>query len=80
MIPATAFQIGDRVIGEADGERIFGTVVGLARGTENDVTVRWTDEDYSDPGFVGHLVPADLLRLWPTSAHEHRLATLGGSS
>lgn len=75
MLRAIDFEIGDRVIGEADDERVFGTVVGLVYANEGDVTVRWNDEDYSEPGFVGHSVPADLLRLWPRSAHEHRVAS-----
>jgi hypothetical protein len=80
QLHATDYQVGDPVIGEADGEKIFGVVVGHGYLDEDEVTIRWADEDYSEPGFVGHTVPAELIRLWPAAAHRHRVAIREGTS
>lgn len=79
-IPASLFRPGDRVIGEDEGTRIFGTVsdhhVGerAERHAKNgDVLVYWSGEDYASSS-LGHLAPAELLRLWPVAAHAARVA------
>ena len=46
---------------------LIGRVVDVARAADGDVTVRWTCEDY-EPGCVGNLAPASLLRRWPQGA------------
>lgn len=78
-VPADLYRPGDRVIGEDEGTRIFGTVsahyVGerAERHAKNgDVLVYWSGEDYA-PSSLGHLAPAELLRLWPAAAHAARV-------
>lgn len=80
-LPANFYRPGDRVIGEDEGTRIFGTVssghcVGerAARHAAGGyVLVFWSGEDYAASS-LGHLVPAELLRIWPFAAHAARMA------
>ncbi len=75
-LPASAFGAGDRVVGEDAG----GTHHGVIQETPKrhvdagNVLVRWADEDYDDTT-RGHLVPADMILLWPARAHAARLRT-----
>jgi hypothetical protein len=72
-LPASAYRVGDRVIGEADGERLFGRVSehhAERHAAAGDVLVYWSEDH--DPGSLGYLVPAELLRLWPAAAHAAR--------
>lgn len=75
-LPASAYRPGDRVIGEDEDERIFGVVAedhAEHHMRDGDVLVRWGDQSY-EGSHTGHLVPAELLRLWPAAAHVARLA------
>lgn len=67
---AHEYRVGDRVIGD-DG--IGGTAMGVvSRVDRHEVVVRWDDEDY-DETYVGNVVSAAWVRLWPASAQTVRL-------
>ncbi len=73
-LPASAYRPGDHVVGEDDGEKIFGTVAahhGPVYAKDGDVVLRWNDEEYVG-SHTGHIVSAELLRLWPAAAHAAR--------
>lgn len=73
-LPASAYRPDDSVIGEDDGERLFGRVSERfepRHADEGIVLVRWSDMEY-DATSLGHEVPAKLLRLWPAVAHTIR--------
>lgn len=79
-LPAALFRPGDRVMGEDEGTRIFGTVSGHHVGdratrhaSNGDVLVYWAGEDYAASS-LGHLAPAELLQLWPAATHAARIA------
>jgi hypothetical protein len=83
-LPASAFRPGDRVIGEDEGERIVGIVskhhAERPHHAENgDVLVFWSGETY-DSSSLGHAVPAELLRLWPSLEHTMRVVEVAGKA
>lgn len=80
-LPASAYRPGDSVVGEDEGVRLFGAVSKHHRPEErhrgDDVLVYWSGEEYETTS-LGHVVPAELLRLWPEPAHAARVAEVVG--
>ncbi len=76
-LPATAFRPGDKVLGEDEGGKHMG-VVSEHHGRHGHDDVRgvliyWDEEEYVSSS-LGHDCPPELLRLWPSRAHDMRLA------
>lgn len=74
-LPASAFKPGDRVRGKDEGGWHTGKVSNRFAerdAREGDVLV-WFDGEEYEPGALGNLVKAELLMLWPDTAHRDRL-------
>lgn len=78
QLPASAYRPGDVVIGEDGGESMTGTVSDRQEPRHaalGDVLVYWSGQAYAASS-LGHQVPAQCLRLWPSSAQRARLLEL----
>lgn len=78
-LPATAFRPGDLVLGTDEGGTHSGEVSehqSTRYADKGEVLVYWSGENYAASS-LGHIAPAELLRLWPAAAHTARLTEEG---